>query len=238
MRVTVKRMVHPHWPQFSVLCRLESPSRSYEVQQGRVVLSAHLDSISGWTPLWAAAPGADDDGSGVVTQLEALHLLSQTSISLSHPIEFIFYAAEEAGLLGSQSIVRHYQAHHITATVLHIDMDGYVKPGTKPGIGLIRDNKHHSLNSLLRQLITRYTALPVKETQCRYACSDHYSWHSAGYPAAALFEGYFEEMSPNIHSNEDQVDTIKFEHMEQFVKVALAFALHLTDPDVDYVVTH
>lgn len=234
MRVVVKRMIHPNWPQFSVVCRLEPPTGSYAAHGDRVVLSAHLDSTASWAPAWNPAPGADDDGSGVVTQLEALHLLSQAALPLGRPIEFIFYAAEEAGLLGSQSIVRHYQARRIPATVLHIDMDGYVKPGSTPGIGLITDNTNRALNQLLRQLVQKYTSLPVKETQCGYACSDHYSWHSAGYPAAALFEGLFEEMSPKIHSGEDRVETINFGHMEQFVRIALAFALHLTDPDVEY----
>lgn len=238
MKVTVKRLIHSRWPQFSVLCRIESPDNPHgdsDRDEERVVLSAHLDSINLIMPKLMPSPGADDDGSGTVTHLEVLRLLSGAAMPLSRPVEFMFFSAEEAGLLGSQSVVRHYQAQGISAAVLHIDMDGYVKPGSDPGIGLIMDNTDEALTGLLHELIERYTDLPVKETRCGYACSDHYSWHIAGYPAAALFEGYFEEMSPYIHTTRDTVDKIDFDHMAEFVRVALAYALHMTDPQVSYV---
>lgn len=237
MKVTVKRVVHAAWPQFSVICRIESLDSQHRTmgrEMERVVLSAHLDSINLVLPQVMPSPGADDDGSGVVTQLEVLRLLSSSAVPLSRPVEFMFFSAEEGGLLGSQSVVRRYQSKGIPAAVLHVDMDGYVKPGSKPGIGLIMDNTDSTLTSLMYELIERYTDLPVKETKCGYACSDHYSWHKAGYPAAALFEGYFGEMSPYIHTTRDTVSTINFDHMAEFVRVAYAYALHMTDPRVHY----
>lgn len=54
------------------------------------------------------APGADDDGSGTVSILEAFRVLADSGfIPANGPVEFHWYAAEEGGLLGSQAIARY-----------------------------------------------------------------------------------------------------------------------------------
>jgi leucyl aminopeptidase len=235
LKVTTRRIIHKGWPQFSVSCLIESPNKTSDtLSDERVILSAHLDSTSMFGPMFMPAPGADDDGSGVVTQLEVLRLLTESAIKITRPIEFLFFSAEEAGLLGSQSVVRYYQKERISAAVLHIDMDGYTLPNVPAGIGLIKDNTDNRMNRLLRSLVDMYTELSVKETECGYACSDHYSWHIAGYPVAALTEGAFEDKNPHIHTPSDTIQNINFDHMKEFVKVALAYALHMTDPDAPF----
>lgn len=54
------------------------------------------------------APGADDDGSGTVTILEAYRAILEARYIPTSPLEFHFYAAEEGGLLGSLDIVDSY----------------------------------------------------------------------------------------------------------------------------------
>lgn len=230
LKITVQRLLHQEWPQFSIRCRF-SPTTIHGINQDPVILSAHLDSTAMFVPSIMPAPGADDDGSGVVTLLEVIRLLARRDdLNLIKPIDIIFYSAEEAGLLGSQDVVRYYQQQNVrTASILHIDMDGYIKPGCLPGIGLLTDNTDAGLTKYLKILVAKYTNLPIKETACGYACSDHYSWHIAGYPAAALFEGSFDEMNPHIHTASDTVQNIDFDHLSQFVKIALAYALHLAD---------
>lgn len=232
MKITVQRLIHKRWPQFSVRCRIENPTGVMNMRE-RIILSAHLDSTAMFAPMIMPAPGADDDGSGVVTQIEVIRLISLHKWELARPLDFIFFAAEEGGLLGSQNIVRHYQEHGIAASILHIDMDGFVKRSVSKGIGVLMDNTDPSLTSFLVKIISQYTKVPIKRTTCGYACSDHYSWHIAGYPAVALFEGSFEEINPHVHTSGDSVDKIDFEHMREFVKVALAFALHMTDGHCD-----
>jgi len=229
-QISVQRIVHRDWPQRSVRVRVDNARDPVSrITKERLVLSAHIDSTSQFLPMLTPAPGADDDGSGTVTQLEVLRVLAalETPIRLHCPIEFHFYSAEEGGLLGSKEVVQYYKERGLCPKVLHIDMDGYVKRGTTPGIGLLTDNTDAPLGSFVRRLIRRYTALPVKETACGYACSDHASWHAEGYPAVALFEGRFEEMSPHVHTRRDTIDSVDFGHMVNFVKVAIAFSIHL-----------
>lgn len=49
-----------------------------------------------------SSPGADDDGSGTVTTLEAFRALVKSGWEPATPVEFHWFSAEEGGLLGSQ----------------------------------------------------------------------------------------------------------------------------------------
>lgn len=100
--------VFPHpWGQSSIIARI--PGKSNKT----VVIGAHQDSINLFLPSFLAAPGADDDGSGTVTILEALRVLLQSTEVMqgkaSNTIEFHWYSAEEGGLLGSQAIFSAYE---------------------------------------------------------------------------------------------------------------------------------
>jgi leucyl aminopeptidase len=216
LKVTTQRIIHKGWPQFSILCRIEPPDKNLPLSKtDRVVLSAHLD-----------------DGPSAVAQLETLRLVASTAMKMTRPIEFLFFSAEKAGLLGSQSVVRHYQEHSISVAVLHTDINCNIASPTTTGIGLIRDNTDHRMNKLLRSLIKSYSTLPVRRVKCGYAGSDHYSWHIAGYPVAGLFSGTASQR--NVPTLSETVQTVNFDHVKEFVKVALSYALHMTDPEVHY----
>lgn len=59
----------PHsWQQSSIIATIPGKTNS------TVVVGAHQDSINLWLPSILAAPGADDDGSGTVTILEAFRV--------------------------------------------------------------------------------------------------------------------------------------------------------------------
>lgn len=78
-----------------------------------------------------AAPGADDNGSGTVTNMEALRLYTENFLKRgfrpNNTVEFHFYSAEEGGLLGSLDVFTAYakQKKHVRA-MLQQDMTGYV----------------------------------------------------------------------------------------------------------------
>jgi leucyl aminopeptidase len=232
MKITLERIEHRGWPQFSIIARMECPGAPEVTDKTpRVVISAHQDSISSFLPMLMPAPGADDDGSGTATVFEVFRILAAHTLELSRPLEFMFFSAEEGGLLGSQAIAKDYQARRVPAAVLHIDMDGFSGKslGNEPVMALLADNTNPMLTRFMKILAKRYTRLPVVETKCGYACSDHYSWTAGGYASAALFESRFKDMNKAVHSRGDTVDTLDFEHMQEYVKVTLAYALHMTD---------
>jgi Zn-dependent M28 family amino/carboxypeptidase len=63
-----------------------------------LVVGAHLDSV-------VAGPGINDNGSGSSTLLEIAEEISELKLAPRQKIRFIFFGAEESGLLGSEHYV-------------------------------------------------------------------------------------------------------------------------------------
>lgn len=213
------------WGQNSIVARFNGTSHADEI----VVVGAHQDSTNLFPFL--AAPGADDDGSGTVSILEAYRALLITGYKPTRSLEFHWYSAEEGGLLGSQALAKAYAQNqaHIYA-MLQLDMTAWVKAGTKEEVGVITDFTDPSLTEFNKQLIDKYLSIPYVETQCGYACSDHASWGKAGYPSSFSIESSFENSNHHIHSSNDRIDIspeFSFEHMLEFSKLAVAFAVEL-----------
>lgn len=189
-----------------------------------IVLGAHMDTLP---TLYGKMPGADDDGSGSVTLLEVARVLMNSGIEFDRPIYFVWYSAEEMGLIGSQAVVADFAAKKIpVAAVIQFDMTGYA-PHNSKDMWLLNDYVNPELTGFLRQLITEYVKRPVFETTCGYDCSDHASWYEAGYAAAAPAESAFDEDNKDIHTAEDTMDKLSLEHMTDYAKLGVAFAVEL-----------
>ncbi|KAJ5329102.1 hypothetical protein N7452_009492 [Penicillium brevicompactum] len=226
---TVERFAHP-WGQFSIIARIPGDTNN------TVVLGSHQDSINLFLPSILAAPGADDDGSGTVTILEALRALLRSE-TIAHgkarnTIEFHWYSAEEGGLLGSQAVYSKYkkESRNVKA-MLQQDMTGYVQgtldAGEKESVGVIIDFVDQGLTTFIKEVITSYCDVPYVETKCGYACSDHASASRYGYPSAFVIESQFENSDKKIHTTEDKIEYLSFDHMLQHAKMSLAFAYEL-----------
>lgn len=226
---TVERFDHA-WGQFSIIARIPGQTNN------TVVLGAHQDSINLFLPSLLAAPGADDDGSGTVTILETLRaLLRSETISqgqAENTIEFHWYSAEEGGLLGSQAVYSQYKKDQRNVkAMLQQDMTGYVQgtldAGLKESVGVIIDYVDQGLTNFIKNVITTYCDVPYVETKCGYACSDHASASRFGYPSAFVIESQFENSDKKIHTTEDKIQYLSFDHMLQHAKMSLAFAYEL-----------
>ncbi|KAJ8609218.1 hypothetical protein MRB53_039254 [Persea americana] len=216
---TVKAFEHP-WGQSSVIASI--PGKTNKT----VVIGAHQDSINLFLPSILAAPGADDDGSGTVTILEALRVLLESPAvangSATNTVEFQWYSAEEGGLLGSQAIFSSYEkAGRDVRAMLQQDMTGYVQgtldAGEQESVGVITDFVDPDLTHFITEVID----------ECGYACSDHASASKAGYPSAFVIESDFKLSDKKIHTTEDKIEYLSFDHMLQHAKLTLGFAYEL-----------
>lgn len=226
---TVSRFDHP-WGQYSIIAQI--PGKTNHT----VVMSAHQDSINLILPSFFAAPGADDDGSGTVTILEALRalLLSEDVVKgkADNTIEFHWYSAEEGGLLGSQAVFKHYsETGRDVKAMLQQDMTGYtaktIAAGKPESVGVITDFVDPALTEFIKEVVTTYCDVPYTTTKCGYACSDHASASKYGYPSAFVIESDFEYSDPKIHTTEDKLEYLDFGHMLQHAKLTLGFAYEL-----------
>jgi leucyl aminopeptidase len=148
---------HHPWGQNSVIATIPGENNS------TVVVGAHQDSINLFLPSIFSAPGADDDGSGTVTILEALRVLLTSKDVVEgkaqNTIEFHWYSAEEGGLLGSQAIFSSYEKEgRDIKAMLQQDMTGYVQgtldAGKKESVGVITDFVNPALTDFIKEVVT------------------------------------------------------------------------------------
>jgi len=222
--ITIQEFPHT-WIQSSVIARINGSSGD----DGVVVVGAHQDSANIWPFL--PAPGADDDGSGSMSILEAYRALLAADFRPERAVEFHWYSAEEGGLLGSQAIAQDYERRGVNVIAMsQYDMTAWVKKGTREEVGVIVDFTDADLTELNKQLVDKYLDIPFVETKCGYACSDHASWAKAGYPSVFTIESTFRNINKLVHSTNDRLDAsdeFSFTHMLEFSKLAVAFAVEL-----------
>lgn len=218
------------WPQSSVIARFMGAKTPENV----VIVGAHQDSINLLMPFLLPAPGADDDGSGSMTILEVFRVLATSDWRPSNTVEFHWYSAEEGGLLGSQDIAGNYSDSEIRVTaMLEQDMTGYSAGSLSHGQDAVaimkRDDADENLTDYIRKVVEEYCTIGwVYSTLPKSASSDYASWKKiAGCPSSYVFESAFEDSNPYIHSLEDTVDKLDFDHMLEHARFTLGFAIEL-----------
>jgi hypothetical protein len=98
-----------------------------------VIVGGHLDS-------WDAAEGAQDNGTGAATTLEAARLLSAAHVRPRRTIRFILFGGEEEGLLGSLGYVKQHKDDlaKVSAVLIHDGGANHVS-GIQPTYAMIED---------------------------------------------------------------------------------------------------
>ncbi|KAG1733109.1 Zn-dependent exopeptidase [Suillus lakei] len=233
VRLSVETFTHT-FPQPSVIARFEPffgrSSPNPTIALPRIIVGAHQDSANYRFPL-LPAPGADDDGSGTVTILEAFRALVQSGFAPERPVEFHWYAAEEGGLLGSQEVVSEYKTlNKEVGAMIQFDMTAYVPKGEVPVVTFITTDVDSNLTNWTMTLAEEYCTSVVGGAKLfAGAGSDHMSWHRAGFPAIFAAEGDpFRTFNPYIHTSGDRMDLADGEFsFENLRTVAVGFVVEL-----------
>ncbi|KAF3044527.1 hypothetical protein E8E11_008635 [Didymella keratinophila] len=213
-KITVKQFTHSY-NQPSVIATI--PGTSSNV----VVVSGHFDSINQASPTTGRAPGADDNASAVVTILESLRVLAAAKYAPKNTLEFHFYSGEEGGLLGARAVMQDYVKRGVKVlAVMNQDMTAY---SPNHNIAVYTDYVSTPLSNFIIKLVPVYTALPVITDRCGYACSDHGAAYDAGYPAAYVCDENMVDATPYLHTANDALSTMDFDHLHQHVRLTLGF---------------
>lgn len=75
--------------------------------------------------------------------------------------------------------------------------------------------------------IIQYCDIPYVETKCGYACSDHASASKYGFASGFIIESEFDDSDKKIHTTEDKIEFLDFDHMLQHAKLTLGLAYEL-----------
>ncbi|HEX5061371.1 MAG TPA: M28 family peptidase, partial [Kofleriaceae bacterium] len=143
-------------------------------------------------------------------------------------IQFVAYAAEEVGLVGSTQLAKAYKQRGIDVVgALQLDMTNY--QGSDKDIWLMKDFTSAAQNTFITRLIDTYVGATWGLDACGYACSDHASWYRAGVPASMPFESRMRDRNKSIHTADDtlELSNNNADHALKFAKLGAAYAVEM-----------
>jgi hypothetical protein len=167
------------------------------------IIGAHLDSTS--PDAYNTAPGAEDNGSGSASVIEAARLLA--SLDCDYTIYFICFTGEEQGLRGSEHFAAEAQQQGLDIRgVLNLDMVGYYDPADEDLWleGFRTGTNSTWLMGLVQANANRYAGLTVYQYSGDGWGSDHVPFHDHGYAAICALE-YEWDSYPCYHRTCDTV---------------------------------
>jgi len=125
--LTVEMKINSRWladaPSHNVIGELKGSASPEKI----IVIGGHLDS-------WDIAPGAHDDGTGIVQSIEVLRLLQAVGYQPRHTIRVVLFTNEENGLRGGaaySTLARERNEIHVLA--IETDTGGFQPRGFNLG---------------------------------------------------------------------------------------------------------
>jgi hypothetical protein len=229
------------------------PGSDPVLRDSYVLFGAHLDHVGATSrgaapgrvnvpvdrdPIWN---GADDDGSGSVAVLAIAKAMMEGPRPKRSTL-FVWHAAEEEGLLGSQAMADDpvVPLDRIQA-VFNIDMIGrnrddepkYADTVYLIGADRISTDLHNLIEQangrVSRPLTLDYHYNDPGDSESFYTRSDHYSYASRGIPAAFFFTG----THPDYHANTDTVDKILFPKLVRITQLIYQAGFSVADSAVE-----
>jgi len=147
-RVRAGLKVHSRWlpdaPSHNVIGEI----RGTEFPDRVIMVGGHLDS-------WDVAPGAHDNGAGVVQSMEVLRLFRVLGLKPRHTVRCVLFTNEENGLRGSiayAASVKEKAERHVLA--IETDNGGFQPRGFN--LGSTQGDLHVRANARWRPLFERY----------------------------------------------------------------------------------
>ncbi|MCG7335923.1 M20/M25/M40 family metallo-hydrolase [Sporosarcina sp. ACRSM] len=196
------------------LIALKQPDFKTAKSKEIITIGAHYDSVQ-------QAPGASDNASGTAVVLELARALRD--VPTHKEIRFLFFGAEEVGLLGSEyyvSTLSKKDSKHSVA-MFNLDMVGSSDAGK-----LAIQTVDGTANTVTKAASKAYEELHGHSVSIDTgARSDHTPFQKAGIDAALFIYYPLEEW---YHSPDDTIDKISKEKLLNVAKIVGKSALELT----------
>lgn len=189
-----------------------------------IVIGAHLDHLG--IQNGTINPGADDNGSGSTAVLSIARAMAENPVKPKRSVLFMWFAAEEVGLIGSKYYTDHpiFPLEKMTC-MLNIDMVGRNEDNGEGDraedneghihlVGSQRgDNALHDIILRANQHVGFQFELDMESVWNR---SDQINFYNQGVPVAFMFGGFH----PDYHQPSDKIEAINFK------KIAAAARLY------------
>jgi len=181
-----------------------------------LVFTAHYDHL-GRMGKNTYFPGANDNASGVALMLNLARHYASPNEKPPYDIAFIAFAAEEAGLLGSQYFVQNpFFPLNKIKFLINLDLSGTGDDGITVVNGAIYESKFDLLTNLNRE----YTLLNSVNARGEACNSDHCYFHLAHVPSFFIYTlGGIEA----YHDIYDRFQTLPFTEYNDYFKLLVLF---------------
>ena len=193
-----------------------------------MIIGAHYDSVE-------ESPGANDNGSGVITTLQVASIIKDLNPKIG--VRIINFGAEEQGFIGSSHYVRNtLSSSDSILLMLNLDQLGGTSGKDNSKIYCERDNdinplSNNVLSSLmtdtLSKIISLYTDL-IPVISDAYS-SDYVPFENEGMIITGLYQE--SDYSDHYHSSTDLVSNMDVDATVEVIKGALAATLYFSRMD-------
>lgn len=183
-----------------------------------VLIGGHLDS-------WDVGSGAQDDGSGCITALEAAHIIHALGLTPRRTLRVVFWTNEENGGAGGEAY-RNWAGDTVRNHVAAIEMDGGAEKPT--GFGLSAAGDLQGLLGRLREIGALLDRIDAGSIQPGGGGADIAPIMMDGVPGLALRTvgtHYFDWH----HSRADTTDKVKLEDLRANIAAMAVMAYVLAD---------
>lgn len=208
-------------PQHNVIADIVGSEKPDEI----VVVGGHLDS-------WDGAKGANDNGTGVATTMEAARLLMAAGAKPKRTIRFMLWSGEEQGLLGSEGYVEAHaeQMDKYSAVLVHDGGTNYLA-----GLGVTPEMMPQMKEAFAPVMQLSPDTLPFVLTEAdslRPGGSDHTPFINAGVPGFFWDQQGRSDYDHVHHTQHDTLENVIEEYQRHSAMVVAIGAYQLANlPD-------
>jgi len=201
-----------------------------------ILIGAHYDSVNWKSGTDVAAPGVDDNASGLAAALLVAKALKD--LKLRRSVLVVAFNAEEEGLLGSKQFVKTAMKDYppISAALIADEVAFPGRPGKTRRAIFETSGKNDAnraiVDTMAHTVKDELSELAGFEVNYHGFGSDHMSFLRAGIPAVLLIERDDEWHADAVgHSSQDTFDGLSMDFGATMARLLLRSSVHLAHPE-------
>ena len=195
-----------------------------------IILGGHLDHLG---RMWELMPGANDNATAVAVTLGVAEAMSQCRVKPKRSVLFLFFGAEEQGVVGSEFYVNH-PVFPLEETAAFINMEG---PGIGDKVSVLAGKNFPDFYAFLEKANSRYIhrlmeasffaniARPRQDTA-------RFMWKGVPSITVGAEESVPVERPSSYHNTRDNLEAITPEIMEDIAQLLFAAIMDMSDEPV------
>lgn len=211
VRLVLGARTLPDAPSANVIAELKGREKPEEI----VLIGAHIDS-------WDVGQGAQDDGVGCVTMVQALTVLRRLGLRPRRTIRVVLFTNEENGLGGAKAYLRDH-AHEIDKHVMALESD----QGAYTPLGF-RVQASDAALARMQDIVSLLEPIGATRAEAGFSGADIMGLAGAGVPSLGMLVDmatYFDIH----HTHADTLDKVNPEELAQNVAAAAVIAYVIAD---------